>query len=384
MSANTLRWPYSNNDKKGFEMDTRAIRGGALAISIAVLVLGGILLRDPPADVDPSPGNASARTANGVSTGPASIPGISETGQGLQLDAEARAQLQQIGEAYAAQIRYPEFSQPIDPDNLESKYLPDVPVATELPADLRDPNSPILSLLPNQFRFFEGDALLVSAQIKGLPDDVTSAINAELTRQGQVLAQATVYPADEPAHSYVLDFGTLRLPDVSWQQELQVNAEFQFAGKTTTRSVTVEYHQTVARVEQVGPSSVEGEYLQIPVYVSTDKPGFHRLKANLYDAETGKPLVHLRAEESLDSAQGQLLLRAHIGALKAAGSEGPYELRDLQLSRMPSSPDYITEFGRIEQGVIAIEGHAFESYDDKPYHNEKSQRILKELSRLGS
>ena len=92
----------------------------------------------------------------------------------------------------------------------------------------------------------------------------------------------------------------------------------------------------------------------------------------------------LRAEGSLESSNGVLVLRAHIAALKKAGSEGPYELKDLGLQRLPSEPDYITEYGHIEQDVFSITAFSFKLYSDQPYRNEKTQRIAKELRRLGS
>jgi hypothetical protein len=140
----------------------------------------------------------------------------------------------------------------------------------------------------------------------------------------------------------------------------------------------------MAELHEVGAARVAGEYLEIPVEVSTDKPGYHRIKGNLYDAASGRPLVHLRAEGMLESSAGVLVLKAHIAALKKAGSEGPYELRDLGLQRMPSEPDYITEHGRIGQEVFPIDSFRFNNYSDQPYRNESSERIAKELRRLGS
>ena len=157
-----------------------------------------------------------------------------------------------------------------------------------------------------------------------------------------------------------------------------------FEGKVYSRGTSIEYISTMAAIEDVASAEIVDEYLNIPVYVATQKPGYHRVRGNLYDRETGEPLVHLRAEGQINSNADILTLKAHISALKAAGSEGPYELRDLSLQRLPSKPDYITEFGKAGQKVYDINGFSFSEYLDKPYVNEKSQRIAKELRRLGT
>ena len=54
------------------------------------------------------------------------------------------------------------------------------------------------------------------------------------------------------------------------------------------------------------------------------------------------------------------------------------------LRRLPSEPDYITEFGRFEGASFEVDGYRFSEFQDKPYINEKAQRIANELRKLGS
>ncbi|MFE8070472.1 hypothetical protein QQM79_05390 [Marinobacteraceae bacterium S3BR75-40.1] len=312
------------------------------------------------------------------------LPGVKKKAEGFDFDDAMKEKLRTISDAYQAQSQYPDFSRPINADELESKYRSDIPVPNDQPAKLDDPGSPTLSILTNQFRYYAGDPLVASARISGLSDQETSMVTARLKRGGEVIGQATVSAAPDDAHSYYLDFNALQLSDVGWKETLTIEAQFAFRGESYSRSTTIEYVSTVADVEGVAPAEVRGEYLRIPVYVSTDKPGRHRLKANLYDAKTGDPLVHLRAEDDLSASNGSLVLKAHIAALKQAGSEGPYELGDVMLTRLPTAPDYITEYGRVDQKRFSVEGHSFDEYTDKPYVNPKAQRIARELQRLGS
>lgn len=311
------------------------------------------------------------------------LPGVEETEHGFDFDDEMKSKLQAIGDAHEAQASFPEFSQPISPDELEGKYRGNTPVASDLPADLKDPSSPSMSILTDGFRYYPGDQLVANAAISGLSAEESSAVTAQLLLGDDEVARASVTSAQDQPHSYFLDFSALQFDDVSWKAELTLQVTFNFRGEQYLRSATVEYVSTMASVDGVAQSQVQDEYLEIPVHVSTEKPGRHRLQANLYDASTGEPLVHLNVENHVDST-GLLVLKAHIAALKASGSEGPYTLGDLVFTRMPTSPEYITEYGRVNQGRYQVGEHSFEEYLDKPYVNQKATRIARELRRIGS
>ena len=317
-------------------------------------------------------------------TGPTTLPGIKKNQNGFDFDDEMKLKLKDISDAYAEQAKYPSYSVPIHADELSTKYLPDMPVAAELPADLSDPNSPSLSILPSKFRYLNGEDLSAIAQISGLADEETSYVSARLIMQDKTLGVAVVSPVADQSHHYQLNFDAFGIGKIEWKENITIEVEFQLLGNIYTRNITVEYLNTIAQIEDVGASEVQDEYLIIPVYVATDKPGFHRLEANLYDTETNQPLIHLTAEDQLLSSNGQLTLKAHISALKVSGSEGPYTLKDLMLRRLPAEPDYITEFGQIEQAYFEVDGYLFSEFQDKPYINEKAQRIANELRNLGS
>lgn len=335
----------------------------------------------PEAPETPEPVTSEASAAEPATV--RDVPGVQETDDGLDFNDQMKSKLRSIGAAYEAQTQYPDFSQPIASGELESKYRGNTPVASDLPADLSDPDSPGISILTDRFRYYAGDQLAANARISGLAEEESSSVTAKLLRGGEVVSRASVTPAQDAPHSYYLDFSALQFNDVDWKEKLTIRANFNFRGKRYIRSATVEYVSTVARVDGVADSQVQDEYLRIPVHVSTDKPGRHRLQANLYDAGTGEPLVHLRAEDDVDSS-GSLVLKAHIAALRQAGSEGPYELKDLVLTRLPTSPNYITEYGRVDRDRYRIDDHSFDDYLDKPYENQKAERRAEELRRLGS
>lgn len=337
-----------------------------------------------PQHATPPPLVSQAPAASATPAGPVDLPGITQGEQGHDFDDALKAQLRAISEAYREQVQYPEFSQPIEAEALAAKYLPNAPVALGMPADLRDPASPELSLQAEKVRFFSDDAPAVLATITGLPPQEESRVSGQLRMGEQILAYAQVAADTEQAHRYRLDFGQVVPQDISWKEEAFMVVDFEFRGQRYTRSLPVSFVASLARVDGVGSAQVDEAYLKIPVNVSTDKPGYHRLKGNLYDARSNTPLVHLKAEQNIEASSGVITLKAHIAALQASGSEGPYELRDLSLQRMPSAPHYITEYGDAGDMHFTVDGFPFSAYQHTPYIHEKAQRIAKELTQLGS
>lgn len=358
-----------------------ALINSVIGATVVLMAVGVYTLWDSSTETVVPPAPAVVATPQPE---PQHIPGTQQTEEGLDFDPEMKARLLELSDEYEKQLQYPDYSQPIDKSELESKYLPDISVANELPARLGDPNSPGLVIKTSRLRYFPGDRITAIASISGLPDTEASSIRSQILLNGESLAAAAVTPRDDAPHSYDMDFGSVQLDQAGQMTELMLHTEFMFQGATYERLTSFEYVPTIAELDGIGSASVVSEYLEIPVEVSTDKPGFHRIKANLYDATSGEPLVHLRAEGNLESSNGVLVLKAHIAALKKAGSEGPYELKDLGLQRMPSDPEYITEYGLIRQEVFNIPSFSFKDYTDKPYRNENSERIAKELRRLGS
>jgi hypothetical protein len=77
-------------------------------------------------------------------------------------------------------------------------------------------------------------------------------------------------------------------------------------------------------------------------------------------------------------------LQAHIASLKVAGDPGPYILKDISFTRMPSPPDFSTEYGNAAQDSYSVNGYAFDEYDDVPYVDEEANKRLELLREIGS
>jgi hypothetical protein len=296
---------------------------------------------------------------------------------------EVKARLAQVADAYAEQIQYPSFSMPIPNREALQKYLPNRSIGAERRLDIEDENSPRIRLQTDKQHYFTGDTIKVTVSLSGLTGHPRVEVKARLVTQGQILATADASAADRQAVIYQMSFSHLdSIVDLA-TDEYRVVARVAVDGKVYELGTPVSYVDSVARVTDVGMAQVSGEYLYIPVNVTTSKPGYHELSANLYAAQSNKPLVHLSVQQELQTSNGLMQLKAHIAALKVGGDPGPYRLQDISLMRMPSPPDFTSEYGKASQDAYPVNGYAFDEYDDLPYVDEEARKRLEFLRQAG-
>jgi hypothetical protein len=299
-------------------------------------------------------------------------------------DREVKARLAQVADIYAEQIRYPAFSMPIQNQEALRKYLPNRSLDAERPLDMEEESSPRLRLQTDKYQYFTGDMINVTVIVTGLTGDPSVEVGARLVAQGQTLARAGTDAVDQQAGLYRMRFADLDAIADSQAGVLRVVARINIDGEAYEIGTPVSYAANVATVTGVGMAQVSGEYLNIPVNVTTTKPGYHELDANLYSAQSYMPLVHLTAQQELQTTSGLMQLQAHIASLKVAGDPGPYILKDISFTRMPSPPDFSTEYGNAAQDSYSVNGYAFDEYDDVPYVDEEANKRLELLREIGS
>jgi hypothetical protein len=297
---------------------------------------------------------------------------------------EVKARLAQVADSYAEQIKYPSFSMPINNQESLQKYLPNRSFAAERRLNIEDENSPSIHLQTDKRRYFSGEDIHVTVSVTGLTGDPWVKVQTRLVGGELTLVKPDARASGQETSTYHVSFtGIDELTD-SAIEEYRVIAMVTIDGQVYELGTPVSYVAKVAKVTDVGMSQVRGEYLYIPVNVTTNKPGYHKLSANLYSAQSGKPLVHLSAQQELRSKQGQMQLKAHKASLEEGGDSGPYRLKDISFTRMPSSPNFTTEYGSASEDSYAINGYAFDEYDDVPYVDEEAQQRHEFLQQVGN
>ena len=224
---------------------------------------------------------------------------------------------------------------------------------------------------------------MAEASIQGLTAQQTVNVSARLVQNGKTLGRASVVQSPQTPEVFNLFFDGLDDPLVDTQGSIRIIGQFKVGSQSYEIGTPINYVQSVASVDYVGAAQIHEAYLHIPVYITTTNPGYHLVSANLYNAETGQALLHLSEQKELLIEHDYIELKGHVAALKVMGHEGPYELKELSLTRMPSRPNYTTEYGLVAQDSFTIEGFAFSDYQDSPYVDEQAQERLDFLAKLG-
>jgi hypothetical protein len=295
---------------------------------------------------------------------------------------EVKLRLAQVADVYAEQIKYPSFSMPITDQEALRKYLPNRSIGVEQLMDINDEHSPLIRLQTDKQHYFVGNVIRATVSLSGLVGSPRIEIGARLVTQGQTLAKAEISAVDRQTATYQMIFSDLnRLAD-SPVDEYRVVASISIDGKLYELGTPISYVASVAKVTGVGLSQVSGEYLYIPVNVFASKPGYHELSANLYTENGSKPLVHLSVQQELQSRSDLMQLKVHIAALKVGEDPGPYRLQDISFLRMPSPPDFTSEYGDTSQEYYSVNGYAFDEYDDQAYLDEEAEERLEFLRQV--
>ena len=316
---------------------------------------------------------------------PASVPSTDERSEplaDLSLTEDKRAvedfemetlvpRLEQIAEHFEQSIRYPDFSMPILDPAAIVKYQPNQ--AAEMYYE-RHGRSLRLQTRSLHYRSDEP----ISGQVQVMPAG-PATVQLDIMQQGQVIASQTLKVAHEHA-----DFSFPPLGQ-SWHdpQLLLVASMRVHSDLWRTSAPLLKDDPSMATIElvAVGDSYVDGPWLVIPAQVRSQQDGYFRLEGNLYAADD-RPLVHLSTQAALAAGDRQLLLRAHIQALKAQPAAGDYWLRDISLQQMPAPPDYQEHPGVLSIKSAPVHSFPLSAYQYQRWQDPEAQARLQFLKQL--
>lgn len=297
---------------------------------------------------------------------------------------EAKTRLIQISKQFEQDIKYPSYSKPIEDEKALVKYTPNRSTEASLPIRPKDTNSPSINLKTDKLHYFQGEKIFATAHVRGVNEGSQIRVSGRVIQNGKTIQEQDGVYSDELPKLVSLEFDLGDFEASTLNDQLRVVASFEIEGRNYEIGSPIQYTSHIANIVDVASAQVRNEFLVIPINVQTSDIGYHQISANLYSAETGQPLVHLSAQKEMQTEVDRIELTAHIAALKAMGHEGPYLLKDMVLTRMPSPPKYTTEYGRVSQQEYYVEGFAFEEYDDVPYVDEEALARLDFLNQLGA
>lgn len=298
-----------------------------------------------------------------------------------------KAQLQQVSDVYAENIKYPIGSQPIynPEDAREYKEFEQSEVDLPFPEKDGDANPIRISAATNTFQYFEGDSIAVRVQISGAPQDTFIQVAGVISgSNGDLPIEGVFQPSDQSLTQFNAVFDTKLAPSNLLTPEMLVKLNVTVGDRPLFTTVAFKYAVASAQIIGVLPVRTEGPNLVMPLQVNVFQGGYYFVNGVLEDGQTGRPLIQLQAEQRLVQGNGIINLVAHVSALRRQSSEGPYVLRSLQSYRGAEVGENFDAPASSSQARFNIQGFPFSEYEDEEYVDELGQERLEFLRNLGS
>ncbi len=307
----------------------------------------------------------------------------------VEVDTPLRDQMRTVMQSYAEISRYPPYSQPIKSEAHIAAFINASLPEASFPFELSGGGTPIqLSLQLSAYQFFPGDRIEGEVRVSELPPGAAVSAQASLRDiAGRSLSDVGVVSMEGAgtARRFTLAINSADHSTGDWPQELVMSAAVDVNGEALFISVPLRFNPASAVITALGYSQPVAEFLQIPVRIDVVQAGYYHLAGILYNADASRPLIHLESEGLLSEGSAQLVLNAHIQALKSMQDDGPYVLSDLRLTRWADEQNPLDMAGKVEDELFIIQGYPFNSYEDKAYVDPlqaERQRLMEGLSQL--
>ncbi len=299
-------------------------------------------------------------------------------------DAVIKSQIMQVADLYADASRYPHFSQPIlNPEEFEEpEPFDETEVDTPFPQE--GDEEPIrLQLATERYQYFTGDTIRARLRVlNAKPGEFISAFGSLAGNQGDAGLSIEFQASENPAELFA-DFDTKLISAAVMSPEMLLKVQVQVNETPLFTTLGFRYQAAEARLVAVPWARPEGAFLEIALQYEVAVSGYYFSQAVLADLQTGKPLVQLQGEGRLQQGNDILTLRAHVQALKAVGSEGPYLLRTIRSYRGAEVGETFDKPAANLTQSYEIPGYSFDRYEDSQYVDPLAEERAEFLRQLG-
>lgn len=292
-----------------------------------------------------------------------------------------KVQLNQVARAYEQNMRYPPYSIPLSEESWDLKH-PRAFVTNQLPVRGSDGVTAAIHL--KDYVVFEGQPFQIDLAIES--NKVMPALydlKVEILEDYQPLVQLAMRQVDQSDHKIQYQGNYQPTPEqsASWGLDLQIRATLSMGQGETVLISPVKYSHRNAVLTGADTSYPQGTDLVIPLRFEVIQAGRYQVRANLYDAQ-GQSLSHLVMKGNLTPESPLLSLRVHSQILRDQNAQGPYLLKEFNITKVPIRPGDKTGFALSELEEIPVQGFPLDSYDDEPYENSADQERLAFLKQL--
>ncbi|MFT6045340.1 MAG: hypothetical protein ACI9WC_001040 [Arenicella sp.] len=297
-----------------------------------------------------------------------------------------KAQILQVADLYAENAKYPINSKPIlNPDDVKvMRPFEETEVDTPFPSE--DGLGKIrLAAAVDKYQYFLGDSIEVRLQLTGTKEGVfTSAVATLSGPKGDTPLSAAMSPSDQTLTEFTTSFDTSIAPPALMSPEMLMKVSVTVGDQQLFTTVGFRYARASAQLVSISHVRQNAAELIIPLQYNVYQDGYYFVKAILEDAEDSRPLIQLQSEGRLAQGNAILELRAHISALKAQGSAGPYILRSVQTYRGAEVGETFDSPASTSQQTFSIPGFPFSDYQDTEYEDPLTAERVEFLRGLGA
>lgn len=274
-----------------------------------------------------------------------------------------QAQFSQIADTYMDTAQFPVGSQPIRNPNDVYEPAPFEDAKFSIPFPMQGGGTLNVKVALNKFQYFQDETIAIQLSVKGAPSSAYVEVDSKFASSKKDL-QTPVELVSSDGSLFVGSVDTASVSDSEFTPEMLFKALVKVDGEEFFITQGFRYFQSSADVVGIGRVESNGANLDIPVKLDVEESGYYFLRAVLEDAETAKPLISLQSEARLSKGSRKILLQAHIQALKYSGSEGPYDLRNINLYRGADDNEEFDVPGKSLEKSYAVPGFSFDQYDD--------------------
>lgn len=335
--------------------------------------------------VQEKPQNTAPKTLK--TSAKANVTKLDEADYNPYENEEIKAQLQQVSDIYAENIKYPITSQPVyNPEDVR-EYLEYEQSEVDLPfPQSADDEEPVrISAATDTFQYFQGDVVNIRVQISGAPENVYTKVEGTISgANGDLSIDLPFQATDRSLTHFNAVFDTKVAAPQQLSAEMVVKLNVWIADRSLSTTVAFKYAVASAQITGLQTPQAIGPNLVMPLQLDVYKSGYYFVSGVLEDAQTGQPLLQLQGEQRLKQGNGLINLNAHISALRRQKSEGPYVLRSLSSYRGAEVGEQFDEPASVAQARFNVQAVPFSEYQEEEYVDELAQERLQFLQGLGS
>ncbi|MDT0593774.1 hypothetical protein [Glaciecola petra] len=296
-----------------------------------------------------------------------------------------QAQIDAISNSFIEMNKYPPYSLPIQNTYIFNGEQTTQANAASIPYKDQFGSEIVVSAMLDKKVYFYGDTLQAQVDVSGLNGTNEIQIFGQLVN---IETQKTynvsfVKNGNQALTSFGLSQDLAEFDNHFLKGEISLNINAKINGEVFPNALVFRYTQASATLIDVGNANPNEEHLDIPLIFDVEEPGYYFVSALLIDAKSKRALINLQGESRLTSINNELVLKAHIGALKASNSEGPYELVGFTIKRGAEENENFDVPGTSRSSTYKVSGYQFDRYIDIEYKNQLVNERANFLKRLG-